>query len=668
MGYVSGRNYVLSVTGDQSDEALNRALNPDTTPKAGSDELISSGAVEAALVTTNEALALKSDKGVAFTITLTAEGWLNGAQTVSNELFLANGYAYIGSPSSESFPDFASAQVRPEDTPANGALTFYADTTPTASLTVNVLRLEQSDGSSPSITFKLVGGGASGGGSGDITLASISIATPPLKTAYRPDERFDPTGMVVQATYSNGATLIVSGYTVSPQIMSRGTEYVTVTYTEGGVSRTARQPVTVTVFEATIKVTSPTGSTLTCKGGGSTQTKTSTGSDTFIVTAAGTYTVTATDGANTASGSVAITASGETKSLELAFVHIYSVSWDGSSTTDLVRGDDAALFPDPVPAVGAGSGSSPFDSRLPWSGMKKVTDGSNVLVSIPKFWIKVSHFPFKVQIADKETAGFQVSPAHRDRGDGVGVRDVVYIGRYECDGSHMSRSGQAPVVNKSLTAFRSGIKGLGTGYYQADYAIQLTWWFLYLVEFANWNGQAKIGRGYVDGNSAVLKTGGTDSMPYHTGRAAGVDGKTAIQYRYIENPWGNVWEWRDGIIFSNTNICTYNNPENFSDTYNGTGATVRSNKRPASNDIFIKAWGYDSNDPSFIYPSEGGGTENTYICDKVWYGSGVTGATVGGTYVNASDAGPFALYAYPAPSLLNPNIGSRLQKLPNKAA
>lgn len=53
--------------------------------------------------------------------------------------------------------------------------------------------------------------------------------------------------------------------------------------------------------------------------------------------------------------------------------------------------------------------------------------------------------------------GYQVSPAHRDRGDGHGERDAVYIGRYEGDSSYQSRSGQAKKVSTTLTAFRSGI-------------------------------------------------------------------------------------------------------------------------------------------------------------------------------------------------------------------
>lgn len=348
-------------------------------------------------------------------------------------------------------------------------------------------------------------------------------------------------------------------------------------------------------------------------------------------------------------------------------VHIYGATWDGSSTTAFTRTDDSALFADPVPAVGPGSGSSPFDSLLPWSGMNTVGsagDGTgNSLVSIPKFWVKVSHSPFKVQIADGPVDGFQVSPAHRDRGDGKGERDVVYIGRYECNASYQSRSGQAPGVSKSLGTFRSGIKAIGTGYYQADYALQLTLFFLYLVEFADWNSQSKIGRGNVD-SGAVINTGGTELMEYHTGRAAGTDGNVAIQYRWIENLWGNVLEWRDGIIFSDTAICTYNNPTQFVDTYGGTGGTVRSNARRGSGG-WIKAWGYDAADNTFIYPSTVGGSDTTYVPDYCSYSSGVRGLYVCGGYYNyGTNAGLFCLSGYYAPSNTDSSLGSRLMKLP----
>lgn len=589
-------------------------------------------------------------------------------------------------------------------------------------------------------------------------LLSIAVTTPPTKTAYRYGESFSSSGMVVKATYSDGSSAAVTGYTTSPaSFTSIGDQSVTVKYTENGVSAAVTTPVTVSravistaptqsgspvytgssqspswnnynsaqltiggitsainagAYEATftptanyewsdgttearsvewtigkaagslsispasltLDSTNPTGAINVSRAGNGTISAVS--SDESVATVSVSGTVVTVKSVNSTNGTADITIkvsagtnhtapANKVCKVTAAFTCIYGVTWDGSSTTALTRTDDAALFADPVPAVGTGAGSSPFDNCLPWSGMTKVTDGNNTLVAIPKFWVKVSHSPFKVQIADGPVDGFQVSPAHRDRGDGYGERDVVYIGRYECNSSYYSRTGQAPKVSTALATFRSGIAALGTGYYQADYALQLTLFFLYLVEIADWNSQSKIGRGNVDSGS-VINTGGTDTMTYHTGRAAGTDGYTAVQYRWIENPWGNVLEWRDGIIFSGTAICTYNNPSQFVDTYGGTGATTRSNAR-ASSGGFIKAWGYDTTDNTFIYPSTVGGSATTYIPDYCYYNSGVRGLCVGGNFNYGDNAGLFCLNGNNAPSYSSSSLGSRLQKLPRAA-
>ena len=91
-------------------------------------------------------------------------------------------------------------------------------------------------------TFNMVGGGAGGG----IKLVAIDITKAPNKVNYRPGQTFDPAGMEVTATYSNGATLLATGWTYSPTgALAEGAQSVTIVYTEGGVSAQASQAITV---------------------------------------------------------------------------------------------------------------------------------------------------------------------------------------------------------------------------------------------------------------------------------------------------------------------------------------------------------------------------------------------------------------------------------------
>jgi hypothetical protein len=79
-----------------------------------------------------------------------------------------------------------------------------------------------------------------------ITLTSIAITTPPTKTVYGVGETFNPAGMVVKATYSNGVTAVISGYSYSPTgALASGTTEITIQYTEGGVTVSAKQNITV---------------------------------------------------------------------------------------------------------------------------------------------------------------------------------------------------------------------------------------------------------------------------------------------------------------------------------------------------------------------------------------------------------------------------------------
>lgn len=101
------------------------------------------------------------------------------------------------------------------------------------------------------LVFNMVGGG--GGG---VKLVSIAITTPPAKTTYVSGETFNPAGMVVTATYSNGATLKATGYSFNPDTaLTDGTTSVTIEYTEGGVTKTAEQAITVVHRLTKIEIT-----------------------------------------------------------------------------------------------------------------------------------------------------------------------------------------------------------------------------------------------------------------------------------------------------------------------------------------------------------------------------------------------------------------------------
>jgi predicted CoA-binding protein len=99
------------------------------------------------------------------------------------------------------------------------------------------------------------------------TLASIAITTPPSKTAYTVGESLDTAGMVVTATYSDGSTAEVTG--VPSGFDSRAaaaSQTVTVSYTEGGVTKTATFSVTINAANpaktlASIAITTPPSKT-----------------------------------------------------------------------------------------------------------------------------------------------------------------------------------------------------------------------------------------------------------------------------------------------------------------------------------------------------------------------------------------------------------------------
>lgn len=87
----------------------------------------------------------------------------------------------------------------------------------------------------------------------------IEVTTKPTKISYLAGDSFNSAGMVVTASYGTGqavlATAEVSGYSISPSVLTDGTTSVTITYSEGGETCTTTLAVTVMHRLSAITVT-----------------------------------------------------------------------------------------------------------------------------------------------------------------------------------------------------------------------------------------------------------------------------------------------------------------------------------------------------------------------------------------------------------------------------
>lgn len=507
----------------------------------------------------------------------------------------------------------------------------------------------------------------------NVTTAPDAVVTATLSTGKAYTATADSSGNASVRIKRSGT------YTVQASKGSATSDTAEVEISENGETYTA------TARFCTLTLTAPVGSALTATYGDNTMTATVTGDEGGTGTvklyppALGTWSITAAKDDETTTETVEATAYKD-YAVELSYSKVYGVCWNyrNSSTacTRLLRASDpnalvnVDITTSPSPAVGGGSGSSPFDACMPWSGMEEynVTSGkvgpkfgesgfsrssADVMVFIPEFYYKVVDDAAAKKryfyIADKKTGDFEKHP-----GSGR------YVGRYNTGSGHVSRTGKSPLVSITRASARSGAKSKGSGWYEYDYASWCAIGLLYIIEYADWDTQSKIGKGYSSGSSAI-SSGGTDSMTYHTGRASGTDGATAVQYRHIENPWGNVFDWVDGVNFNGSTVYVCTNPAKYADdTSDGyTNAGTR-----ASSSGYISALGASTTAPWAIYPSSAGGSETTYIPDYSWTSNGWLVLYVGGDWGYGSYAGLFCFSGNGSSSDSYSSVGARLLFVP----
>lgn len=366
---------------------------------------------------------------------------------------------------------------------------------------------------------------------------------------------------------------------------------------------------------------------------------------------------------------------------------VFGVSWDSSNPstalTRLTKANDpnklvtVDITTEPVPAVGTGSGSSPFDNYMPWMGMEEYTLNNEtgrvsakkgdpgftrtninlpVMVKIPEFYYKIERVGsiFRYYVADGPVDGLSLHPGSGDN----------YLGRYEAGEASSgtmglilaSYSGTTPSVSKTRSTFRDYARNMASGFQLRDIAAWCAYDLLYLVEYADWDGQKKIAQGLVN-NPSVNKTGLTDAMVYHTGRANSSD-NSAVQYRWIENPWGNVSEFIDGINVYRQSVYICTDPEIYTDDTD-TNYPYSNIKLPTSG--WIKGLGFSSVFPWAFIPNANGGNSISYIPDYTYSGPEWKVLNAGGHITSKQEAGLFFFHAGVTSSGTSNKVGARLQ-------
>lgn len=141
--------------------------------------------------------------------------------------------------------------------------------------------------------------------------------------------------------------------------------------------------------------------------------------------------------------------------------------------------------------------------------------------------------------------------------------------------------------------------------------------------------------------SCVQKTGATIEMQSANGRVEGVDGRTAVRFLYIEDWFGNMWQFRDGDNIKKWQHYYCNKRSSYADkVYEGDYFKV--GYEAAQTNGYVKKFGYDPEWPEIEICVDATGSSGTYFPDYYYQAEGGELVFSGGSVYNGVAAGPFS--------------------------
>ena len=320
------------------------------------------------------------------------------------------------------------------------------------------------------------------------------------------------------------------------------------------------------------------------------------------------------------------------------------------------------------------------------AGYSETGSNGQVMVEQPKFYYKVVPLELeKVEggkgfhmrkvryyVSDTKKAGFKLHPAFIQNGV---EKNFIYLSAYE--GSTYDTSASVYNTTDAQTvdwtndllasiagakptsgltqggATRNGFRTIaakrGAGWSQQTVQAATATELLFLVEYASFNMQSKIGVGVTnkadDGTTSMTEiTGYTANLGNATGSVNNPDGWNIVTYRGEENFFGNIWKWIDGINIYNygvgsVHIADHGFADNTdADPYQDAGITI------CGANGYVSAFGYSEDFDWLFIASECSGDSALPVGDyfyQVKANESWTVAALGGSWYHGADAGGF---------------------------
>ena len=251
------------------------------------------------------------------------------------------------------------------------------------------------------------------------------------------------------------------------------------------------------------------------------------------------------------------------------------------------------------------------------------------------------------------------------------IRPYVLYGAFkgvEVGGQLRSVVGSKPTVSKTISAFRDlARQGRDTKWNIETFQLVSMVQLLYKIGFQNLNSQAELGNGWTN-KSESATTGETMLL----GNRSGYYGSNGNQISLfgIEDFFGNIWSFVDGMLVQDDGYYITNNPSSFGTiaSHEKIGATpLMGADADASVEGYFKTIEKISGVHKYAnIPNLLGGSASGWYCDYLWsHRKTQTNICLfGANWSAGSPAGAFCLHLIDVASKSSSAIGARLCVLP----